>query len=129
MAGVILKSLSVKNRIIKPDIATEMYLSFNTGLNKYHGLKDLAVGFGVINQSGATYSLPDGTKLGYYKNWRNDEELWSKLIPQIQEKIDENWSYSSYKEAIDANLTDEEAAELEETVSEEIINDFTEESL
>ena len=129
MAGVILKSLSVKNRIIKPDIATEMYLSFNTGLNKYHGLKDLAVGFGVINQSGATYSLPDGTKLGYYKNWRNDEELWSKLIPQIQEKIDENWSYSSYKEAIDANLTDEEAAELEETVNEEAINDFTEESL
>ena len=129
MAGVILKSLSVKNRIIKPDIATEMYLSFNTGLNKYHGLKDLAVGFGVINQSGATYSLPDGTKLGYYKNWRNDEELWSKLIPQIQEKIDENWSYSSYKEAIDANLTDEEAAELEETVNEEVINDFTEESL
>ena len=129
MAGVILKSLSVKNRIIKPDIATEMYLSFNTGLNKYHGLKDLAVGFGVINQSGATYSLPDGTKLGYYKNWRNDEELWSKLIPQIQEKIDENWSYSSYKEAIDANLTDEEAAELEETVNEEVINDFSEESI
>ena len=129
MAGVILKSLSVKNRIIKPDIATEMYLSFNTGLNKYHGLKDLAVGFGVINQSGATYSLPDGTKLGYYKNWRNDEELWNKLIPQIQEKIDENWSYSSYKEAIDANLTDEEAAELEETVNEEVINDFTEENL
>lgn len=129
MAGVILKSLSVKNRIIKPDIATEMYLSFNTGLNKYHGLKELAVGFGVINQSGATYSLPDGTKLGYYKNWRNDEELWSKLIPQIQEKIDENWSYSSYKEAIDANLTDEEAAELEETVNEEVINDLTEESL
>ena len=129
MAGVILKSLSVKNRIIKPDIATEMYLSFNTGLNKYHGLKDLAVGFGIINQSGATYSLPDGTKLGYYKNWRNDEELWSKLIPQIQEKIDENWSYSSYKEAIDANLTDEEAAELEETVNEEVINDFSEENI
>lgn len=119
MAGVILKSLSVKNRIIKPDIATEMYLSFNTGLNKYHGLKELAIGFGVINQSGATYSLPDGTKLGYYKNWRNDEELWNKLIPQIQEKINENWCYSSYKEALDANLSDEEVVELEEMITSE----------
>lgn len=119
MTGVILKSLSVKNRIIKPDIATEMYLSFNTGLNKYHGLKELAIGFGVINQSGATYSLPDGTKLGYYKNWRNDEELWNKLIPQIQEKINENWCYSSYKEALDANLSDGEVVELEEMITSE----------
>lgn len=119
MAGVILKSLSVKNRIIKPDIATEMYLSFTTGLNKYYGLKELAVGLGVIIQNGSTYSLPDGTKLGYYKNWRNDKALWDKLIPQIQEHINEDWCYSSYKEAIEANLSDEEAAELNETMESE----------
>lgn len=117
--GVILKSLSVKNRIVKPDIAVEMYLSFNNGLDRYHGLKDLAVGFGLIIQGGATYSLPDGTKLGYFKNFRTNKQFWDDMIPKIQEKIDEEWNYASYKEAVEANLSDEEAADLEQTVSNE----------
>ena len=117
--GVILKSLSVKNRIVKPDIAVEMYLSFNNGLDRYHGLKDLAVGFGLIVQGGATYSLPDGTKLGYFKNFRTNKQFWNDMIPKIQEKIDEEWNYASYKEAVEANLSDEEAADLEQIVSNE----------
>ena len=40
-----------------------MYLSFKTGLDKYYGLLDLAVGFGIVIQNGSTYSLPDGTKV------------------------------------------------------------------
>ena len=53
------------------------------------------------------------------------------MIPKIQEKIDEEWNYASYKEAIEANLSDEEAADLEQTVSnEESVesNDISEEN-
>ena len=73
-----------------------MYLSFDKGLNKYYGLLDLAVGLGVVNQTGATYQLPDGTKLGYYSKWKDDTELWDKtIIPVIEEKIKQEWSYSN----------------------------------
>ncbi len=86
-----------------------MYLSFSTGLNKYYGLLDLLVGMGVITQTGATYQMPDGKKLGYYKNWQKDKGLWdSYLLPTLESKIKEHWSYSNKV------VEDEELAELEE---------------
>jgi RecA/RadA recombinase len=95
-SGVILRALTRKNRFIKQYLEVEMYLSFANGLNKYHGLLDLLVGFGIIVQTGATYQLPDGTKLGYYKNFRKNVELWEKtFIPELEKKIAVEWKYST----------------------------------
>jgi hypothetical protein len=47
-------------------------------------------------QSGSTYTLPDGTKLGYYSKWKNDKELWENtIIPGIEQKIKVEWKYSN----------------------------------
>lgn len=95
-SGVVLRALTAKNRFVKQYLEGEMYLSFENGLNKYYGLLELAVGFGVIIQTGSTYTLPDGTKLGYYSKWKNDKELWDKtIIPGIEEKIKSEWKYSN----------------------------------
>jgi hypothetical protein len=89
-----------------------MYLSFENGLNKYYGLLELAVGFGVIIQAGSTYTLPDGTKLGYYSKWKNDKELWDNtIIPGIEEKIKVEWKYSNNQ----GNSQEEIPDEVEET--------------
>lgn len=94
--GVILRALTVKNRFIKQYLEGEMYLSFSTGLDRYYGLLDLVVGMGVVVQGGATYSMPDGSKLGYYKNFRKDIDLWEKtLLPQLELKLKKEWSYSN----------------------------------
>lgn len=93
--GVILRALTVKNRFIQQYLQTEMYLSFTTGLDKHYGLLDLAVGFGAVIQNGSTYALPDGTKLGYYKSWRKDEEVWAKILPVLEEKIKVGWAYGA----------------------------------
>lgn len=93
--GVILRALTVKNRFIQQYLQTEMYLSFKSGLDKYYGLLDLAVGFGVIIQSGPTYSLPNGEKLGYYSKWRKDDNIWNVILPQLELKIKENWAYGN----------------------------------
>lgn len=94
--GIIIRALTRKNRFIKQYLEGEMYLSFSTGLDRYYGLLDLAVGMGVVVQNGATYALADGTKLGYAKNWRNDVKLWEEtILPQLEEKMKIEWTYGN----------------------------------
>jgi len=91
--GVTLRALTTKNRVVPPFMETEMYLNFKNGLAKYSGLLDMAVGYGVVIQNGATFALPDGTKLGYYKNWRDNEEIWNKILPELEIKLHDELQY------------------------------------
>lgn len=94
--GVILRALTAKNRFVKQYLEGEMYLSFEHGLAKYYGLLELAVGFGVLKQSGSTYTKADGEKIGQYGRWKNDTELWDKyIVPGIEEKIKVEWKYGA----------------------------------
>jgi len=94
-SGTTLRALTVKNRFVPPFLEAEIYLNFKTGLDKYSGLKDVAVNHGVIVQTGSTYQLPDGTKIGYYKQWRDNIELWEeKILPGVEEKLIETYKYS-----------------------------------
>lgn len=113
-SGVIIRALTRKNRFIKQYLEAEMYLSFSTGLDKYYGLLDLAVGMGAVVQNGATYALPDGTKLGYYKNWRKDSDVWDQILPKLQEEITKNWSYSEGDQTTDDIDEIDELDELDE---------------
>lgn len=93
-SGATLRALTVKNRFIPPFLEGEMYLNYRNGLDKYSGLKEMAVNHGVIIQSGATYQLPDGSKLGYAKNWTKNDELWEeKILPELEKKIQDMYSY------------------------------------
>lgn len=101
-SGVILRALTRKNRFIKQYLEGEMYLSFSKGLDRFYGLLDIAVGVGAVIQTGSTYTLEDGEKIGYYKNFRKDVELWeNKIIPIIEERIKAEWSYSSEEDEED----------------------------
>lgn len=93
-SGATLRALTVKNRFIPPFLECEMYLNFKTGLNKYSGLKELAVNHDVIQQNGATYAMGD-RKLGYYKNWSKDEKLWEEILPEVEKVLQEKYCYGS----------------------------------
>ena len=93
-SGTTLRALTVKNRFVPPFLEAEMYLNFKTGLDKYSGLLNIAVNHGAIIQTGSTYQLPDGTKLGYYKQWRDNEEVWEQILPVIEEKLAKDYHYN-----------------------------------
>lgn len=93
VSGTTLRALTVKNRFVPPFLECEMYLNFKNGLSKFSGLKELAVNHGVITQTGSTYQL-DGEKIGYYKNWKNNEAIWEKILPALEKKLNEAYSYS-----------------------------------
>ena len=109
--GVTLRALTTKNRVVPPFMETEMYLNFKTGLAKHSGLLDMAVGYGIVIQSGATFALQDGTKLGYYKNWRDDEEVWNKILPLLEIKLQNELQYK--KEITSPEVEEEEETEEE----------------
>lgn len=101
VSGTTLRALTVKNRFVPPFLECEAYLNFKRGLDKYSGLKEMAVNHGVIEQNGSTFALPSekegvpGKKLGYYKNWKDDEKLWDEVIlPRLEEKLKKQYSYS-----------------------------------
>ena len=114
-AGILIRALTRKNRFIKQYLQGEMFLSFHTGLDRYYGLLDLAVGVGAVVQTGSTYQLPDGKKIGYYKNFRKDIDLWENtILPVLEEKIKTEWAYSG---GDDDDVPDE--VEEEEVVAKE----------
>jgi RecA/RadA recombinase len=101
VSGTTLRALTVKNRFVPPFLECEAYLNFKRGLDKYSGLKEMAVNHGVIEQTGSTFVLPSGKddvpgqKLGYYKNWKSNTELWEKtILPRLEEKLKKQYSYS-----------------------------------
>ena len=101
VSGTTLRALTVKNRFVPPFLECEAYLNFKRGLDKYSGLKEMAVNHGVIDQTGSTFVLPSGEddvpgqKLGYYKNWKGNTELWEDtILPRLEEKLKKQYSYS-----------------------------------
>jgi len=91
-SGVTLHAITAKNRFIPQYLTTDLYLNFKTGLSKYGGLFNLAKSFGVIDGD-KSYSL-DGEKLGYYKEWRYNEEVWQRILPKLEKRIQEEWCFS-----------------------------------
>ena len=112
--GVTLRALTTKNRVVPPFMETEMYLNFKTGLAKYSGLLDMALGYGIVIQSGATFSLADGTKLGYYKSWRQDEDIWNKILPELEIKLQKELQYKR-----ENNQPEDDLKDLEEDSGED----------
>lgn len=101
-SGVTLRALTVKNRFIPPFLQCEMYLNYKNGLDKYSGIKEVAVNHGIIEQTGSTYVLTSeeegipGKKLGYYKAWGKDTKLWDEvIIPRVEKKLQAAYSYNS----------------------------------
>jgi len=101
-SGIILRALTVKNRFIQQYLEGEMYLSFSTGLDKYFGLLDIMKGMGVVVLNGTTYTDWEDNKLGFYKSFRKDIDLWeTRLLPELEKRIKSNWSYGNKVESDD----------------------------
>lgn len=92
--GVTLSAMTVKNRFVPPFLKTELNLNFLNGLQKHNGLKDIATAFGIIQQSGPTYTLND-EKIGYASKWENDPKFWERVIPVIESVLKEKLRYNS----------------------------------
>ena len=83
----------VKQRFISPFNKLNMFIGYEDGLIRYYGLWDIAREYGVIDGK-LTYTLSDGTKLGYRKTAEADEQLWKDvIIPVLDPVIRNNFKF------------------------------------
>lgn len=84
--GMTLRCVTTKNRFVAPFLETELYLNFKTGLAKYSGLLEMAEAYGILEKSGHRYVL-NGENIGFYKEFRDNDEVWSKIIPSLDKEL------------------------------------------
>lgn len=84
--GLTLRCVTTKNRFVAPFLETELYLNFKTGLAKYSGLLEMAEAYGILEKSGHRYVL-NGENIGFYKEFRDNDEVWSKIIPPLDKEL------------------------------------------
>jgi RecA/RadA recombinase len=84
--GLTMRAFTTKNRFVTPFLEVEMYLNFRSGLNRYSGILEMAEGYGVIEKQGHRYAL-NGESLGFYKDWKDDENVWNTILPLLDEKL------------------------------------------
>ena len=86
VVGNIIKCKMVKSRFTKENKEVEVKLTYDKGLNRYYGLLDLALKYGIFKQISTRIELPNGTKT-FGKSINNDPEKY--FTPEILEKIDQ----------------------------------------
>jgi RecA/RadA recombinase len=116
--GMEVRGLTVKNRICKPLIQGNMFISFENGLSKYYGLMDLALELGALKNVAGRIRHPETDEfLGFSKDIQFDAEFWEGFIDNLQPYIDKAWLYKT--EAERRNAMKEEMEMEKEVLNED----------
>jgi RecA/RadA recombinase len=100
ISGVTLGALTIKNRFVPNYLKTELYLNFKTGLDKHAGLFEIAEAFSVIEKPGRTVMF-GGESLGYRKDLEKNPEFWGKIMPKLEEVLQDKLCYGSSESSVD----------------------------
>jgi RecA/RadA recombinase len=92
--GLTLRFVTTKNRFVTPFLETELYLNFKTGIAKYSGLLEMAEAYGVLEKQGHRYVF-NGEVLGFYKDFRDNSDVWEKIIPILDEKLQKELAFNN----------------------------------
>ena len=94
--GNIIHCKTQKSRLSKENMMVDVRLRYDSGLDKYYGLLDLATKYGIFKQVSTRIELPDGTKQ-YAKSIYADPEKYftDDILKQIDEAATKEYSYGN----------------------------------
>ena len=109
VVGNIITATTYKSRYTKEAQKVKMKLDFQTGLDRYYGLRELGEKYDIFKKVSTRIELPDGTKV-WGKDIDNDPEKY--YTKDIMDRLDE-----AAKEEYSLGMIDEveEEVEIEET--------------
>jgi len=94
--GNIIHCKTQKSRLSKENMMVDVRLRYDTGLDKYYGLLDLAVKYGIFKQVSTRIELPDGSKQYAKSIYSEPEKYFTKeILKQIDEAADKEYSYGN----------------------------------
>ena len=96
VVGNIIHCKTQKSRLSKENMMVDVRLRYDTGLDKYYGLLDLACKYGIFKQVSTRIELPDGSKQ-YAKSIYSDPEKYftDDILKQIDEAAKREYSYGN----------------------------------
>lgn len=117
--GNIFRILCTKNRCSKPGFECEVYIDFDSGIQKWDGLIEDAVKYGYIQDVRGGYVVPSySDKKITKKTLVSTDEIWKTFIDKFNEESIKKLSYSnSTAEALDEieDQLDTEVTEVKPT--------------
>lgn len=105
--GQTMRFFTQKNRCAIPHKEMECYLNFVNGIDKYSGLKPLLDLMDNLylkdakgeKGKGLTWYLQtdkEERKLGRFSEWRNDDEIWSHILPELNKVVAKELSFKEH---------------------------------
>ena len=102
VVGNIVKCKLQKSRLTIADKVVETLLRYDTGVDKYYGLLDLAIKFNIIKKVSTRLELPDGTKVFEKNILENPEKYFTQeILDQINENCANEFLYGKTEVATD----------------------------
>ena len=94
VVGNIVHCKNHKSRLTIENKMVDVRLSYEKGLDKYYGLIDLAVKYGIFKQVSTRIELPDG-KTQFGKTIMNDPETYftEEVLNQLDDAANKEYKY------------------------------------
>lgn len=132
LIGKAITGLSIKNRVCKPFVTADMFISWKNGLSKYYGLMELAQEFELMYNKGGymyLYDTPENRayladvkhesdidaalnkRLGSRGDINQNAEFWEDYLDTLQKLLSKHWHYTSFTSEDEVNKNLEKTLE------------------
>lgn len=96
VVGSIIHCKTFKSRITKQDQMVDVQLNFETGLNKYYGLLDIAIKHGIFKKVSTKIELPNGKTAFESQINKNPEKYYTEdVLKRLDEAAKKEFCYGS----------------------------------
>jgi RecA/RadA recombinase len=103
VVGNIIRCRMIKSRFTKENKDVEVKLRYDTGLDRYYGLLDLAEKYDIIKKVSTRYELPDGRKVfGKAINENPEEYFTDELLQQLDAAAQKEFMYGKGEDEVNA---------------------------
>lgn len=98
VTGAIITCVINKGRLTVENTKVETLLDYSTGLDRYYGLLDLAIEFGIVTKSTKGCMFPDGITASEDKVETDPEKYFTKdVLDAIDIECKKNFEYGGHK--------------------------------
>ena len=125
--GAYLSCFTVKNRLCRPFVETDVYIDFTKGIRKYDGLVEPAKRFGFIQEpSQGFFVVPSyGDKKMRMGDIIENDDVWKTFLDQFNEVSKKDLQYSSVEQLkLEPELAEEDANKSITEIQTEALNEI-----
>jgi membrane-bound inhibitor of C-type lysozyme len=107
--GNIIHCKNEKSRLTMENKMVDVILKYDSGLDRYYGLLDLAVKYGIFKQASTRIQLPDGTtQFGKTINNNPEKYFTEEVLDQLNEVAKQEFLYGNAIRTDDSQESDTE---------------------